>query len=394
MPSGGRQGVRRVRHPACTCGSPSLGPPASCRPSGAFVWNSHRTHRERVHRRCSPAGAKASAVSALRRAPTGPPRWDRRHPAGPAARSPGTHMRLTGSECADDAPRRAPKRPPCPPSGVHLRGPLAGSAGILPAQRRVRLEPTWASPAASAPTMPPGAHQSVRRVRPPACPCGSPGWECRHPAGPAARSPGTHMRLTGSECADDGPRRAPKRPRCPPSSVHLRVPPLGAPASCRPSGAFARNDHGTHRERLRRRCPPARTKASPVSALRRAPAGPPRWERRHPAGPAACSPGPDRRPPQPSTGCHPDPPGSVVGAHAPFGGAGAPPLVGALVVVCGGDRSGASIRNCRRRYTRAPPGFARRPPSPSIHAVREGRGGTMPEERLREGRRAPDNILK
>jgi len=256
MLPGGRQSVRRVRPPACPYGSPSLGPPASCRPSGAFAWNPHETHRERVRRRRPPARTQASPVSALRRAPAGPPRWERRHPAGPTACSPGTHMGLTGSECTDAAPRRAPKRPPCPPSGVPLRvprlgvpascrpsgafawnphethrervrrrrppartkaspvstiqrapaGPPAGSAGILPAQRRVRQERPWDSPGAIAPTMPPGAHQSVPRVRPPACTCGSP--------------------------------------------------PLGAPASCRPSGVFTW------------------TRPSPTTTVYRVPSGP------------------------------------------------------------------------------------------------------------------------
>ncbi len=170
-------------------------------------------------------------------------------------------------------------------------GPPAGSAGILPAQRRVRRDPTSASPRAGARDDPPGAHRSVPRVRPPACtddaprrepkrpprPPSSvhmrvPRWERRrfarsHPRGSVGsdgsdRSDGSapihvrrrctlkrnsHGMLAYHEVAQspasgilrhDALRRAPKRPLCPPSSVHPRVPPLGAPESCRPSGVF------------------------------------------------------------------------------------------------------------------------------------------------------------
>jgi hypothetical protein len=136
---------------ASTCGGPPLGAPASCRPSGAFA-RSPQPH----------------------------------HPDRQVATSPSAHRPRSRS-------RRAAR-------GVHLRGPPAGSAGILPAQRRVRIRTPVASP------RPSGRNDPLS-------------------------SPSTSTWPQG--CS-----------RCPPAG-----PPLGPPASCRPSGAFARSSQLHHHDR-------------------------------------------------------------------------------------------------------------------------------------------------
>jgi len=83
----------------------------------------------------------------------------------------------------------------------------------------------------------------------------------------------------------------------PEEDLHLSDPvrsrAYGPPASCRPSGVFNVTPQAHHREREPATIRPARTEASPVSALRRAPTMPPGANQsvprvRHPACTCGC----------------------------------------------------------------------------------------------------------
>jgi hypothetical protein len=205
---------------------------------------------------------------------------------------PSTHHFARACTAPDGAWRRQPSSQPFNPASTF--GSPAGSAGILPAQRRVRLDPTVSQP------QPPGGRDpgpwgsNVRCPMPPASTRVAP-WErrrlaCSHPArilGPAVDRPVPACVHRSQRGVEEPAQLSTAQP-----GVHLRVP---------------------------------------------------RWERRHPAGPAACPAGPERQPTTtvwrvPSNPALPGNAGlrfegwaerfrgGVVCAHAGFGGAGAPPL--------------------------------------------------------------------
>ncbi len=232
------------------------------------------------------------------------PRWERRHPAGPAACSAGPDRQPTTTVCpASSRPVGQqcplplfPQRPRAGPIGSAGISPAAtqreslvqpsthhfarvcttpdgasrsqsssqplnpastfvspaGSAGILPAQRRVRLDPTVSQPQPSARRHPSPWGSNVRCLYSPSVPVRDPlaarasclqqrsenPWSSRPPTTSRVSAPPPTGRRGGSAAFSRSSRRPPAGP------------PLGAPASCRPSGVCAWTRPSNNHNRL------------------------------------------------------------------------------------------------------------------------------------------------
>jgi len=126
---------------------PPLGAPASCRPSGVSGWTQPSANHNRLAGVIQARGAAMSAALCPRR----PPEW----PPGSAGVSPAATQRESLAQPSTDqcpractapngASRSQPSSQPLNPASTF--GSPAGSAGILPAQRRVQLDPSVSQP--------------------------------------------------------------------------------------------------------------------------------------------------------------------------------------------------------------------------------------------------------
>jgi hypothetical protein len=261
------------------------------------------------------------------------PRWERRHPAGPAACAPGPDREPTTTVCPASS-KPVGQQCPLPLFPQRPRAGPIGSAGILPAatQREPLVQPSTHDFTRVC-TAPDGASRRQRSFQPfiPASTSGS-------PAGSAGILPAQRrVRLdpTVEQPQPSGEWHPTPRSQEPLAFVLM--------AGLSGSGAvwFVFTRDSGERGLPRWWEPWSACVAETGVVLRSGIA----------AGETPALPG--------TAGLRFDGwterfRGGVVCAHAGFGGAGAPPLVGALVSVCGGVRSGASIGNGRRRDARAP----------------------------------------